>query len=239
MRFSLKRLTISFVAILFLSAGATATDLPQGVAASNVEASGGRRPIHHDESASDHARVVANLKRPDAEFVKVEVVATAEQTRALEDKPAARVAVTVLDPIVTVVGLVLTAIVALFAIANAVWTRASNRFANSVGMYRRFLELCVKHPEFAEPYPIDRWKDSNDEKYRQYQWFVGVLFRACEEVLDHGKDKRRWSATVMDQLRHHIEFLNQNPWLNGPGIHLYSRSLRKLIARVKEEAASG
>ena len=161
---------------------------------------------------------------------------TAHRAPALKGEPAAGIAISVVDPRLTLLGIILTFVLAVMAVVNAIWTRESNRFANSVGMYRRYLELCVKYPEFAEPYPIDRWKDSNDPEYRQYQWFLGVLFRACDEVLAHGKEKGRWSDTVMDQLRHHVEFIKNNSWLNGGGINLYSPALRRLVERVRAEA---
>jgi hypothetical protein len=127
-----------------------------------------------------------------------------------------------------------TAMTLLVSLLNFRFTRKAQRFANAMGLYRRFLELCVQYPRFAEPEPADEiHEQGNSEEFRQYQWFVGVLFRACEEVLEHGDDNRKWEKTVREQLGYHRIFIRDSSWLINEGLDLYSEHLQRLVREVR------
>ncbi|HEY5023102.1 MAG TPA: hypothetical protein VII30_11520 [Gemmatimonadaceae bacterium] len=118
--------------------------------------------------------------------------------------------------------------------ANFNLNKRNNQFANAFGFYRRYLELCVEHSDLAEP---QEKLSEGDAKYRQYEWFIGVLFRASEEVLQHcdKKEKKKWNTTVRNQLSYHARYLRESPWLKTTGMDLYSKDLRKLIKEFQAE----
>jgi hypothetical protein len=134
----------------------------------------------------------------------------------------------------SLLALFFTASTLLVSLLNFSFTRRAQRFANAMGLYRRFLELCVQYPQFAEPEPADEIHEQGDSKeFRKYQWFVGVLFRACEEVLEHGDDSRKWEKTVREQLNYHRVFIRDSSWLVNEGLDLYSDHLQRLIREVR------
>jgi hypothetical protein len=134
-----------------------------------------------------------------------------------------------LSPLAVLVGLFGVG----FAGLSYVHTRGSSRFANAVGFYRRYLELCVAHPSLAEPQPSDNVMIDGQPGYRQYELFLFVLFRACEEVLEHGDDKKKWKRTVEDQLHYHVHYLRNSTWLNqGGGMNIYSPALQQAMKKV-------
>jgi hypothetical protein len=140
-------------------------------------------------------------------------------------------------PVAAALTSIFAAFAAVVAFVSFLFTRKSTRFSNAVGLYRRYLELCIRYPTYAEPEKRDNITEANPDEYRKYQWFLGVLFRACEEVLEHGDDKRKWAETVKDQLGYHLEFLRTNTWLRDTGMGLYSARLRRLIREVLREAS--
>ncbi|HEX4694425.1 hypothetical protein [Sphingomonas sp.] len=142
-----------------------------------------------------------------------------------------------LAPFFSILAVIFTASALVVSFLSFRFTRKAQRFANAVGLYRRYLELCVQYPEFAEPEPSDEISEDGDyKKYRQYQWFVGVLFRACEEVLEHGDDPSKWEKTVREQLDYHHVFIRDSTWLVTVGIEQYSEPLQRLLRDVREKA---
>lgn len=140
-----------------------------------------------------------------------------------------------LTPWAAFLAAILAGVAALVSFKNYQFTRKSQRFANAVGLYRRYLELCIEYPDFAEPEPQDNIVPSDNDKYRRYQWFVGVLFRACEEVLEHGDDQVKWETTVREQLNYHRIFIRDSAWLNQEGLNIYSPQLQRMIKEIKLE----
>jgi uncharacterized membrane protein YccC len=116
--------------------------------------------------------------------------------------------------------------------------REAQRFSNAVSFYRRYLELAFSHTKYAEP--DNGFNEiTQPEDYKEYEWFLGILFRACEELLEHSEgsaDKQKWHETITSQLRYHKKYLRESQWLNeGDGSLSYSEELRKLIQTVKAE----
>jgi hypothetical protein len=116
--------------------------------------------------------------------------------------------------------------------------REAQRFSNAVSFYRRYLELAFSNTKYAEP--DNGFNEiTQPEEYKEYEWFVGILFRACEELLEHSEgsaDKQKWDRTIISQLRYHKKYLRESRWLNdGGGILSYSEELQKLILAVKNE----
>ena len=130
--------------------------------------------------------------------------------------------------------------VAAAALVVALLKYASDRetqlASNAVQLYRRFLELAVQHPELAEPMPGDAVFEDR-AVYRRYEWFVGVLLRACEALLEHRKNRTpKWELAVAMQLRYHARYLREDPWFTGQGGELvYSQHLRRLVRKALEE----
>ncbi len=107
--------------------------------------------------------------------------------------------------------------------------RDAQRFSNAVHLYRRYLELAFQHPRLAEPdeYGID---EAKGEEFSQYEWFLGILLRACEELLEQGgRDKAKWEYTIISQLGFHCRYLDNNKWFKQVGIKNYSEDLQKLM----------
>jgi hypothetical protein len=115
--------------------------------------------------------------------------------------------------------------------------REAQQFANAVGFYRRYLELALSHTRYAEPDPPGLDEADNPEQYKEYEWFLGILFRACEELLEHsGSETTKWNITIISQLRYHKKYLRESVWLNQEGgLRSYSLELQELIDFVKSE----
>jgi hypothetical protein len=119
--------------------------------------------------------------------------------------------------------------------------RAAQQVTNAVTFYRRYLELAFSHTEYAEPEPVGFDEVTDPKKYKEYEWFLGILFRACEELLEHsGTESRKWHLTIMAQLRYHKKYLRESSWLNQQGgIKSYSPELQNLIRAVQGEPDEG
>jgi hypothetical protein len=116
--------------------------------------------------------------------------------------------------------------------------KEAQRFSNAVGFYRRYLELAFRNTKYAEP---DNGFDeiTQPTEYKEYEWFLGILFRACEELLEHSEgsvDKQKWHETIVSQLRYHKKYLQESRWLNEDGGLLnYAKELQELIQIAKKE----
>ncbi|MBV8824538.1 MAG: hypothetical protein JO220_06110 [Hyphomicrobiales bacterium] len=115
--------------------------------------------------------------------------------------------------------------------------REAQRFANAVTFYRRYLELAFQHVDYAEPDTKTPDERTDPKHFKEYEWFLGILFRACEELLEHsGGEATKWHRTIMGQLQYHKKYLRESEWLNQRGgILSYSPELQRLIQLVKTE----
>jgi hypothetical protein len=134
-------------------------------------------------------------------------------------------------------AVVAVSIGACIAYLNFRSNREAQQFANAVAFYRRYLEIAFGHTEYAEPGPDGINEDAHPEEFREYEWFLGILFRACEELLEHsGNNPEKWHRTIKAQLAYHKKYLRESDWLNEEGgILSYSRDLQRLIEEVKAE----
>jgi hypothetical protein len=103
-------------------------------------------------------------------------------------------------------------------------------------MFRRYLELAVEHPTLAEPDEHPRIIDAKE--FGRYEWFVGLLLRACEELLEYRTHlptgrAAEWYRTVESQLILHRKYFINDAWYNDVGRQIYRRELVALIERVK------
>jgi hypothetical protein len=137
----------------------------------------------------------------------------------------------VLVPLIAALALIYTA-------RNFSTNRGAQHFANAVQMYRKYLELAVTYPTFAEPdeYPpiVDR------VEFGRYEWFLGILIRACEELLEFRRTldaerRKEWRRTVESLLRNHKTYFNTNEWYNKFGKTIYSREFVEWVERIKAE----
>lgn len=120
--------------------------------------------------------------------------------------------------------------------------RAAQQVTNAVTFYRRYLEIALQHTKYAEPEsPGFDEETTPAEEYKEYEWFLGILFRACEELLEHsGRESPKWHVTIMAQLRYHKKYLRESTWLNQQGgITSYAPQLQSLIRLVQEEPDNG
>ncbi|MEJ0041000.1 MAG: hypothetical protein WDM81_01650 [Rhizomicrobium sp.] len=120
----------------------------------------------------------------------------------------------------------LTFFVGLIAAITAVVTyRSSNRaqkvqneailFQNAVQIYRRYLELAIQYPRFAEPddYPPPK----TDEEREGMNGLLGCFLRACEEVLQYvgGANEERqkeWTRITRSLLNSHGRYFALDRW---------------------------
>ncbi len=132
------------------------------------------------------------------------------------------------------------AVIALSSVIVAVRSYAHNRreqlFANAIQTYRKHLELAVQYPNLAEP---DETKIMpGDSEYSRYEWFVGVLLRACEELLEKPQVLNtkfpQWQETINQSLRYHGRYFSESDWFRQEGRKIYSKNLLKFIDDVVE-----
>jgi hypothetical protein len=134
--------------------------------------------------------------------------------------------------LVPILVFIVGAIGAIIAYSKYRSDRAAQRFTNAVHLYRRYLELAFQHPEFAEPRPSDHF---DEMQYRKYEWFVGILLRACEELLEF-KTSERWTNLVRSLLKDHLVYLRDDEWFKSQGLDLFSPELVKLVKEVLNDA---
>ena len=119
--------------------------------------------------------------------------------------------------------------------------RADQRFANAIQTYRKHLELAVQWPELAEPEEYGIGPGHKD--YGRYEWYVGILLRACEELLPNDKILKskfpEWERTVKHSLKFHAKYFCDSEWFRDEGASIYSARLLSYInAVVKERLAA-
>jgi hypothetical protein len=115
----------------------------------------------------------------------------------------------------------------------------TQRTANAQQTYRRYLEIAIDNAQFAEPKTdeVVKWLRADGEEIRRYEWFLGLLFRACDELLEHsGSDPTKWHFTIRSQLNYHKHYFKSpegERWLfTERGIESYSRQLGAFIKAV-------
>jgi hypothetical protein len=137
-----------------------------------------------------------------------------------------------------------TAIVGFFAVLIAYRSYRANRgvqrFENAIHTYRKYLELAVQYPRLAEPDDYDQLKG---EDFGRYEWFVGIVLRACEELVEYitkatrdqpeGARVAEWQYTVVSTLKQHVRYFNESEWFNTDGRKVYSQQLVRLIDAVR------
>ncbi|MCC6787004.1 MAG: hypothetical protein IT547_04130 [Hyphomonadaceae bacterium] len=108
------------------------------------------------------------------------------------------------------------ALVAIVGVAFAVWQ--TREFRNhqletlARDQYQRFLELCIEHPEFAQP-PNDqldcnaRTIDGSAIAFVQYEWFVSAGVNALEAIYLAVGHQPGWRETIKSVLEDHAPFL--------------------------------
>jgi hypothetical protein len=115
--------------------------------------------------------------------------------------------------------------------------RSEQLFSNAIQTFRKHLELAVQWPELAEPeeYGIV----PGHKEYGRYEWFLGVLLRACEELLQQAeilpKKFPRWERTIQQSLRFHSKYFCESDWFNREGADIYSEKLLKYIHEIVRE----
>jgi len=129
-----------------------------------------------------------------------------------------------------IIALIVAVIGAIIAFNKYRSDRDFQRFTNALHMYRRYLELAFQYPQFAEP-PLDRKFEGAE--YSKYEWFVGILLRACEELLEFlPSDPERWKQLVRSLLKAHAAYFKEDEWFNKEGLQLFSSTLRDLVDEV-------
>ena len=120
--------------------------------------------------------------------------------------------------------------------------RRNLQFQNATHTYRKYLELAVEWPQLAEPSEHPAMLTAPLELSR-YEWFVGILLRACEELLEYidalaKTDRGRrdeWCRTVKSQLEFHVRYFRENPWFKTEANQVYSNRLLRVVNEVIRE----
>jgi hypothetical protein len=164
--------------------------------------------------------------------VGVEIASMVGRARGSWDLDwSSKLSLTLSPLIALVVGLITIAVL----YRSYISTRKSQQFLNAVHLYRRYLEIAFENPSFAEPREDDpMFVDPDGPIYRKYEWFVGILLRACDELLEHNRDSiGQWDFTIKEQLKFHKKYLKEDDWFNNGGGHNnYSKALRHRIREV-------
>ena len=109
----------------------------------------------------------------------------------------------------------------------------SQREATVLGIYRQYLDLAVRYPQYAQPNYTELSKHRGSDLYTQYEWFVSSMLYACEAALDLFSDRQDWMEGIKEQLRYHLEYLNTTDFTDYE--KHWNRELRHLIAEVRAE----
>ena len=105
-------------------------------------------------------------------------------------------------------------------------TRAIQREATAIGIWKDYLELALQHPKLSLPEPYMVLRNRGTEQYKQYEWFVSSLLFACEQVLSLEPDSDEWKRTVASQLSYHQHYLHTTDFEPGH----YGPPLQAIIA---------
>jgi len=105
-------------------------------------------------------------------------------------------------------------------------------FQNAVQIYRRYIELAVEYPQFAEP--NDHPPPTTPIEMGRYEWFVGLLLRACEEILQFvesaNEDRQKeWRTIVRTQLEYHGRYFATDEWFRRNAEAIYSPAVMAII----------
>lgn len=126
---------------------------------------------------------------------------------------------------------IITAIVGYRAFRS---NRTEQLFANAIQTYRRHLELAVQWPNLAEP--EENGIVPGHQEYGRYEWYVGVLLRACEELLQHAEIMAskfpQWERTIQHSLAFHSKYFCESEWFVQEAGAIYSERLLGYIASI-------
>jgi hypothetical protein len=114
------------------------------------------------------------------------------------------------------IATVLTGVAALLALAFAIWQtreyRKSQLEALAREQYQNFLELCIKHPEYAPPGPdldmVELTFAGYKKKFVQYEWFFTAGSNALEAIFLSVGEESSWQETICSILVDHAKYLN-------------------------------
>ena len=113
-----------------------------------------------------------------------------------------------------------------FAYYQITSSRASQREATAMQLYKDYLVLSFQHPEYANP---ERKKTITEYKYR---WFVSVLLNACDEILVCVPADVDWRRIIAAELEYHEDYLGSRYFQNPDedrGWSLYSKELERVF----------
>jgi len=120
----------------------------------------------------------------------------------------------------------------LFAWMQLRLNRANQRETTAKATFREFLKLAVEHPELAE----GNYESliSDDERQKKYEWFVGYLLWAAEEILEYAENDSTWQFNLKLVAGKHRAYFRTPEFQSE--LPAYSSKVRSLVDNIIQSA---
>jgi len=131
---------------------------------------------------------------------------------------------------------IVTAVVAVLALVGVMWQvrigRLSQREATASALYGHYLSLAVQHPNLASASIEIPPKDTLNETFESYEWFVSLMLHAFEQILELTEGDEAWRGAIAAQIKYHDDYLLSERFEPD----YYSLMLRKLFPQRSSSA---
>ena len=129
---------------------------------------------------------------------------------------------------------ILAAIVSILALFGVYWQILSanhaSQLATATTMYDSYLNLAMTSEDFSDGYR----GNLEDQKYRQYTWYMSKLLFSAESILalnfGDKTTEKEWRDTLIGQLNYHKKYLSSCDYIKIQRFH--SKRLNDLINEV-------